>query len=677
MRIFICICLLVSTLNAGAAGHNPILPQPQKIKYGNGNFNLKGVSVGFASRPTTEDKFAAGELARILSEITSENIRVAESGTAGASIILDRTGNPDPLPVPDEKSGPGSREAYRIKVTPSAVKVTAKSSAGLFYAVQTLIQMIEGSGKAAVIPEAEIDDWPVLAYRAFMMDMSHFQLPKIEEIMNQIDFLAKYKGNQYLFYSEASIELDGYPLLMAEARFTKDQVREIIEYGKQRHVDVVPNLELYGHTHDLFRLERYSDMSVVPHGGEFIPDDPRVKPLLDDWITQISRLFPSPFFHIGFDETWSLEFEAKKRNKTPEELYLHMLTQVTDIVEREGKRAMVWADMLQKYPSIIPKASRKMYAVPWHYSALTDERYETLLSPFQKENIPMIVQGAIKNWNWVAPNFVTSFENTDVLIKAGKKYGAVGFIQSGWTDDPLTLMRMGFPDIAYGCIASWQTDPVDRQNFFNVYAKTQYPPALAETFAKGLNALYLGESLISKAVGATDPAMWANPLTPAKQKMIESNKDNLHNGRIAVQDARIYFMEALKAGKDPATFTAFLAGAKMLDFIGLKYLYAGEIGNFWKHLSENPNRADFTLLLSREIRAKYHSRISDMLDITLETKDIFLKAWNNEYEQYRIGWAVGRFDAEFQFWMRFWRALEQITYKEGEKLPPLESLVIY
>ncbi len=674
MRKFFTLVLMLSALSAGATVHNPVMPQPQKITYGKGQFVIKGLTIGFASKPVTEDLFAAKELARIFSKITKTNIPVNESIGSGASVILSRTGNPDPLPVPGEKSGPDSRESYTIKVTTKSIRITARSSAGLFYGVQTLRQMIEGAGSDAYIPEVEIEDWPTLVYRGFMMDMSHFQLPKIQEIKNQIDFLSLWKANQYLFYSEGSIELEGYPLLMAEARYTKAQVKEIIEYARIRHIDVIPNMELYGHLHDLFRLEHYSDMSVVPHGGEFIPDDPRVKPLLEDWIKQISMLFPSPFFHIGFDETWSLEFEAKKRNKTPEELYLHMLNQTTDIVEKEGKRAMVWADMLQKYPSIIPKASPKMIAVPWHYSALDDKRYEQLLAPFSKSGIPMIVQGAIRNWNWVAPSFEVSFQNTDVLINAGKKYNAIGFINSGWTDDPLTLMRMGFPDIAYGSVASWQSEPVNQETYFIDYAKTQYQPVVAELVGKALMSLSSAESLIRKAVGATDPAIWANPFTSRSLKMIESNKENLRNGRLAAEDAQVLIRSAIKYRIDTLSLTAMLAGAKMLDYIGLKYIYAGEIAGYWKQLSEKPNRDDFTLFISRETRAKYHSRTSDMQDAILETKDIFLKAWQNEYEPYRIGVATGKFDMEFQFWLRFQRRLENLSFREGEPLPALESV---
>jgi N-acetyl-beta-hexosaminidase len=223
-----------------------------------------------------------------------------------------------------------------------------------------------------VIPVADIQDWPSMAYRGLMMDMSHVQLPKVEEIKKQLDFLALWKTNQYFFYSEGSIELDGYPLLMADARYTQAQVKDIIAYAKERHIDVIPNMELYGHLNDLFRLEQYADMSVTTHGAEFKPADPRVKPLVKDWITQISKLFPSPFFHIGFDETWVIEIEAKRTNKPAEQLYLEMLNQTTDMVEKQGKKPLVWADMLQKYHSIIPKASKSMIAVPWHYFPETE-----------------------------------------------------------------------------------------------------------------------------------------------------------------------------------------------------------------------------------------------------------------------------------------------------------------
>jgi hexosaminidase len=676
MKYSICCGLLALTLSLNALAHNTILPQPQKLIYGKTELPLKGISIGFAMSPAEEDRFAARELSSILSKITSTTIGVKESATSGPSIILERTGDVSPLPVPGETPGPDTRESYKIQVTGKNVRITAKSSAGLFYGVQTLRQIVEGSGEKAVLPEVEIEDWPSLVYRGFMMDMSHAQLPRVEEIKQQIDFLSRWKINQYLFYSEASIELDGYPLLMVDARFTKKQVKEVIEYAKARHVDVIPNMELYGHLHDLFRLEHYADLSVIPHGGEFKPKDPRVRTILEDWISQISALFPSPFFHIGFDETWLLEVEAKKLNKTPEELYLEMLKQTTDFVEVNGKRPLVWADMLQKFPAIIPKISPKVIAVPWHYFPLKETEYDQLLSPFSKAGIGMIVQGAIINWNWLVPDFEISTENTDLLIQAGRKYHAVGYINSGWTDDTQTLMRLGFPDMAYGAVASWQSIPADRENFFKQFAQAQYPPDLAQLVEKAHKSLMEAESILRKSVGSTDPAFWANPFLPDNLKLIEDNKDNLHKGRLASEDAQTYILAALKYGTDTTTLFTMYVGARMLDFLAMKYLYAAEIAQFWKQLTDSPNKSAAMGSMYMEIPFKYHTRTSDLLDAIIETKMLFQKAWLYEYTPFRLGVALGKYDQEFQFWLRFQRRLEMINqyYKEGDALPSLESI---
>lgn len=677
MRYIFLFCFHFLIAPAIASEHNPILPKPQKVVYGKAQLPLNGLTIAFASPPGTEDRFSALELQKILSKITGATINIVDSKITGPSIIFERTENADPLPQPGEKTGPASREAYTIKVTAREVKISSPSSAGLFYAVQTLRQLIEGNGNEAFLPEVEIEDWPSLAYRGFMMDMSHTQLPKIEEIKQQIDFLSQWKGNQYYFYSEASIELDGYPLLMADARYTKAQVKEIIEYAKVRYVDVIPNMELYGHLHDLFRLEHYSDLAVVPHGGEFKPTDPRVKPILEDWVKQIAQLFPSSFFHIGFDETWLIEQEAKKLNKAPEELYLKMLRQTTDLVNQQGKHPLVWADMLQKYPTLIPKISKNTIAVPWHYFPMEEKEYDVALSPFAKANVNMMVQSAIINWNWLVPAFNISFKNTDLLIKAGKKYKAIGFINSGWTDDTQTIMRMGFSAIVYGIVAAWQSEPVDRKKFFYNYTHAQYPHALAEKVTQAYISLMTADSLIRKVFPSTDPAFWDDPFTVENLKLADTHKSDLHTSRLAAEDAQIYIREALKYKVDTTTLFALFVGAKMLDYLSLKYLYAAEINELWKQVNENPDKEKAMGTLYFEVTFKYHTRTSDMLDAIIDVKELFKKAWLNEYTPFRLGVALGKYDEEFQYWLRLQRKLEnsRMNTKENEALPSLESIL--
>src|SRR5205807_1251529 len=117
-----------------------------------------------------------------------------------------------------------------VQVTPKGAEIRARGSAGLFYGVQTLLQMVEGSGQNARLPVAEVKDWPALAYRGMMMDFSEGELIRVSEIERQLDLLARFKANQYFFYTEASIELEDYEVVNPNGRYSREEVRHVIEY---------------------------------------------------------------------------------------------------------------------------------------------------------------------------------------------------------------------------------------------------------------------------------------------------------------------------------------------------------------------------------------------------------------------------------------------------------------
>ena len=176
--LLICLAFVASLATASAA-HSPLLPRPQQVHYENGTLPLRGLSIRFAAPPTAEDRFAAEQLASRLSAIGQTQIPIRKGKASGRAILLNRTGAGGALPGDNESAGPDSREAYSLQVTPKGAEIRAASSAGLFYGVQTLLQMVEGSGPQAVLPAATIRDWPALAYRGFMMDLSHGQLLRV------------------------------------------------------------------------------------------------------------------------------------------------------------------------------------------------------------------------------------------------------------------------------------------------------------------------------------------------------------------------------------------------------------------------------------------------------------------------------------------------------------------
>ena len=401
------ICLAAGAALASASAHSPLLPRPQQVQYESGTLPLRGLSIRFAAPPTAEDRFAAEQLAARLSAISQTQIPIRKGKASGATILLSRTGAGAALPGDNESTGPDSREAYSLQVTPKGAEIRAASSAGLFYGVQTLLQMVEGSGPQAALPAAAIRDWPALAYRGFMMDLSHGQLLRVPEIERQLDLLARFKANQYYFYSEASIEFEGYELVNPDGRYTRDEVRHVIEYARQRHIDVVPCMELYGHMHDLFRVEKFADLGLPRYGDEFDPRNPRVLAVLSDWVAQTAKLFPSPWYHVGFDEPWSLGKIGVEPGKDPFKTFIEVLRHVAGEAQRHGKRLMFWADInqgastLSNHPELVRELPGGVIAVPWVYEAYTN--YDSFVQPLAKAGMPTVVAPGVWNWNETLP----------------------------------------------------------------------------------------------------------------------------------------------------------------------------------------------------------------------------------------------------------------------------------
>jgi hexosaminidase len=663
------------------AGHNVLLPQPQQIHYGPRHLRIRGLGIRLLADPSTEDRFAAEQLSSCLSDVSKEPVRVSQGEPSGALIVLKRTGEVGALPLPGEHPGPASREAYTLKVTPERGEVQATSSAGLFYGAQTLCQLIEGNAAEAVLPEVEIRDWPSLAYRGTMVDMSHGPLPTEAEIKRQLDFLARWKANQYYLYSEASIELEGYPLLNPEGRLSKDEVRRIIAYGRERHIDVIPNLELYAHLHDLFRVEEYSQLSDLPHGVEFNPSNPGVMALLSNWINQLADLFPSPFVSIGFDETFQIEMAVKQQGSAASatRLFVKQLTDVTRLFQQRGKQVMAYGDIMVRYPEIVADLPPGLIAVAWYYSADPDDReYKHWLGPLVAKSVPHFVQPGVTSWNQIAPNFDTSFENIDTFIAAGQKSNALGVINSLWTDDGQVLLRMSLPGIAYGAAAAWQSTPIERPHFFSDYARLMYPASISPDVATALEKLSHSETELQKVLGEpTQVNLWEDPFFPTYLKGLTQNQEHLRQTRLLAEEAETHLYHALALGADPATLNSLLIGARLLDYAGQKFQTPPELIELWKRIgTKRPDADKWWNEWESQVVYQDHSRIVDLMDAITELRPLYRAEWLDEYSPYRLASALGRWDAEYEYWRKLQQRLQQFSdgSHEGDVLPPLEKL---
>lgn len=659
------------------APHSPLLPAPVKVEYGTGYLQLASVCVTPLQSPAAEDSFAVATLLQ-----GSGGALSTCSGPHVTAIHLERTGPVAALPVPGEAPGPQSREAYTIDISAKGVSIRGRSSAGEYYGVQTLLQMIEHHPDGALsLPFAHVEDWPALSYRATLMDAgSEGPMLTFDEVEHQLDFIARWKGNQYFFYSEGNIELRGYPLLNPQARFTQVQIREIVAYARQRHIDVVPAIEMYGHLHDLFRIETYSHLADFPHGGQFDATNPQVKIVLSDWVQQITELFPSPFVDVGFDETWSLQkAAAQTASSTPVQLFIQQLTTVTDLFQARGKTVMAYADIMVKFPGIIEHLPKGLVALPWCYEAEPDPEYHRWLDPLVAQHVPNMVSSGVTSWNEIAPDFTVSFDNIDTLLVAGRRSHSIGLLNTLWTDDNQMLMEMSWPGIAYGSAAAWQQSPMHRESFFTDYAHIQYAAAIAPDIAAALASLNAAERSLHAAVGEeTTRESWRDPFTSASLDALHGKSDDLRRSRLEAEDALTHLYKIQQTAPQTPHLDTFIFGAQAIDLAGMKFIYADEIASIWHSLPSHPTRQQFLDAFVQGVSNQTHSRMMDMMDGVTGTRELYRKAWLEQYTPYRFGTAIGHWDAEYLYWLRAQTNFDNFrrSFQSGEALPPLDELLV-
>ena len=233
---------------------------------------------------------------------------------------------------------------------------------------------------------------------------------------------------------------------------------------------------------------------------------------------------------------------------------------------------------------------------------------------------------------------------------------------------------MTLPAVAYGAVAAWQPEPMDRGGFFQNYCSILYGGAASE-IAKALQALDDAQQAMASALGTEDMfRLWDDPFATPVLSRLRAHAEHLRKARLLAESAQERLQSV--AARYRESLASFLFGARLLDYAGMKFLYAAEIADNYAKLGPSPTRADLSFWLGRQAGDRNHSRASDLMDLITELREIYRQQWQAEYTPYRLRSALGRFDAEYEYWRRFQAKLWEFrrTYKAGSPLPPLDSL---
>lgn len=186
-------------------------------------------------------------------------------------------------------------EGYVLISRPHEAFLIADTTAGRFYAAQTLKQLVERGGTGAALWTATIRDWPAMKYRGIDDDLSRGPFPTLAFQKHQIQVFAAYKVNLYSPYFEHTLQYTSDPLAAPPgSSLSRAEAQELVAFAAQYHITIVPEQEAFGHLHHILQYEKYSGLAETPHGHVLAPGAPGTQPLIDSWFSQIAQDFPAP-----------------------------------------------------------------------------------------------------------------------------------------------------------------------------------------------------------------------------------------------------------------------------------------------------------------------------------------------------------------------------------------------
>jgi len=396
-------CAIVFSTAIIAGGNNlaqgvNIIPLPASIKMKPGTFRITNQTMLLVAERDIDLKNVA--------ILFAEQLRLAGGPFLRVKPMMDETSDGDAIVFAYNKNREKlPTEGYRLNISQNGILLTGNSGAGLFYGMQTLLQLLPPEvckitkpeeGKIWEVPCADIKDEPRFPYRGMHLDVSRHFFSK-EFIFRYIDLLAMYKMNIFHWHLTDDngwrIEILRHPELTEVSAwrvdhedlpwrerppqevgeeatyggfYTQNDIREIVQYAAQRYITIIPEIEMPAHSVEV--LAAYPDLSCTggpftvppgsywPNSDIFCAGNESVFVFLEDVLTEVMDLFPSEYIHIGGDEATKTRWEACPKCqqrmkdeglKDEKELQSYFIKRMEKFINSKGKKMIGWDEILE------------------------------------------------------------------------------------------------------------------------------------------------------------------------------------------------------------------------------------------------------------------------------------------------------------------------------------------
>lgn len=447
-----------------------LLPQPQTLRRHTGRFTLpRRLPLSLPPGLGRQELVAARQLAADLTGMkleTSITRRAANADAAPPDAVALRIGKVR-----------GGDEAYRLTIKTTGVEILAPTSRGLYYSLQTLRQLVRQFGKN--LPALEIADWPDLPMRGVYHDISRGRVPTVETLKYLIELLAHLKVNTFSLYIEYPFRYERHPQIWEDTNpLTAAEILDLDDFCRAHGVDFIPSQASFGHLERLLSKPPYRRLANTPprsfaatrtHGRtgcSLDPTNPASLKLLEELYEEILPQFSSPYFNACCDEVWDLGQgrSAKRAARVgPDRVFADFITGIERLSRRHGKRLMIWGDILKHHPDAAKKIPRDVMLLNWWY--VKDRAQEWLIDhsrAIRDSGHDLVVCPGVNNWGSFMPRTSVMRENIRDFAAAGRRFGAVGLLNTEWGDGGhYNLLATALPGFATGADHAWSHSRAD------------------------------------------------------------------------------------------------------------------------------------------------------------------------------------------------------------------------
>ncbi|HEY3243438.1 MAG TPA: beta-N-acetylhexosaminidase [Phycisphaerae bacterium] len=331
---------------------------------------------------------------------------------------------------------------------------------------------------------------PDFAHRGLLLDVSRGKVPTLDTLRHLADRMAELKLNQLQLYIEHAFDFQFDPDIARGCDpLTADEIRALDAYCRERHIELVPCLAVFGHMGRILSLPQYRHLAEIEatksweqmnwfeRGRGFTLDarNPESRGLVERMLAEFLPLFSAPYINICCDETYDL---GKGKNAAVAaqigvgRLYLEHLHFLHDLCARYGKRIMFWGDIMRKYPELIADIPRDAIVLNWGYEA-----------DFDFDSTALFTSAGLETYvcpsTWSFARLLSALDVAEGNIRghavAGKRHGAAGLLNTHWGDHGhINTLADAWHAIALGADAAWHATPPESSEQFDRAFSTHF-----------------------------------------------------------------------------------------------------------------------------------------------------------------------------------------------------------